>query len=51
MSKKWRPEHWYNPHLYFGSPRSERDDASNARHEVYEAGAEAMLEAILARKE
>jgi len=37
---KWRPEGWINPYLQ----QDERGDYVNSR--VYEAGADAMLEAL-----
>jgi len=42
----WRLEGWKNPHLYFGSPHTEFDLIANGKHEAFEAGADAMLEAI-----
>jgi hypothetical protein len=43
MDKTWRPEEWNNPYL-------QQDDAGNyINSRLYEAGADAMLEAL--RKE
>ena len=42
----WRPEDWQNPHLYYGSPHTMIDVESNKNRLAFEAGADAMLEAL-----
>lgn len=47
MGASWRPSNWKNPHKdYWGKEMTLKEDYETNQHFSYEAGADAMLEAL-----